>query len=320
MAERVPLLLDTDIGSDIDDAVCLAYLLAEPRCELLGVSTVTGEAQRRAMLADALCRAAGRADVPVWSGAEAPLEGEQRQPSAPQAEVLARWEHRRSFPANDATRNVLRVISERPHEVTLLTIGPLTNVGLLFALDPDAPRLLRRMVMMAGRFFSTGAPEWNASGDVRATSMVFSSEVPEIWVYGLDVTLKCQLPAAECRERFRGGPLDVVADMAEVWFRERDRVTFHDPLAACCVFEPQLCACRRGRVSVEVQDRAHLGRTTFAESVAGRHRVAEAVDPERFFRRYFGAVQLFRRAAARPGRAGSEQEPSDGSLEPCLPT
>ena len=56
----IPLLLDTDIGSDIDDALCLAYLLAQKRCELLGVTTVSGEATRRAMLADAICQAAGR--------------------------------------------------------------------------------------------------------------------------------------------------------------------------------------------------------------------------------------------------------------------
>ena len=57
MEERVPLLFDTDIGSDIDDAVALAYLLREPRCELLGITTVTGEPLKRAMLADAVCRA-----------------------------------------------------------------------------------------------------------------------------------------------------------------------------------------------------------------------------------------------------------------------
>jgi len=54
----VKILLDTDIGTDIDDAVCLAYLLANPDCELLGITTVTGEPVKRAMLASALCRIA----------------------------------------------------------------------------------------------------------------------------------------------------------------------------------------------------------------------------------------------------------------------
>ena len=64
----IKLLLDTDIGSDIDDAVCLAYLLAQPACDLLGITTVSGEADHRAMLASALCRVAGR-DVPIFPGA-----------------------------------------------------------------------------------------------------------------------------------------------------------------------------------------------------------------------------------------------------------
>src|SRR5690554_7457254 len=79
------VLLDTDIGSDIDDAVCLAYLLAHPDCDLLGITTVTGEGTRRAMLASALCRVANR-DVPIYIGAETPLLIDQRQPNAPRSE------------------------------------------------------------------------------------------------------------------------------------------------------------------------------------------------------------------------------------------
>lgn len=60
------ILLDTDIGGDIDDAVCLAYLLQEPKCELIGITTVCGEPERRAAVADAICRAAGK-EVPVAS-------------------------------------------------------------------------------------------------------------------------------------------------------------------------------------------------------------------------------------------------------------
>lgn len=65
------VLLDTDIGSDIDDAVALAYLLAQPECELLGITTVSGEAAKRAQLASALCKVAGR-DIPIFPGREAP--------------------------------------------------------------------------------------------------------------------------------------------------------------------------------------------------------------------------------------------------------
>ena len=57
------ILLDTDIGGDIDDAICLAYLLKEPQCELLGITTVCGESEKRAAIADAICQAAGKTSL-----------------------------------------------------------------------------------------------------------------------------------------------------------------------------------------------------------------------------------------------------------------
>jgi purine nucleosidase len=78
------VLLDTDIGTDVDDAVALAYLLSHPDCELLGITTVTGEATKRASLASVVCKAAGK-EIPIYPGAEHPMQGEQRQPAAQQA-------------------------------------------------------------------------------------------------------------------------------------------------------------------------------------------------------------------------------------------
>src|SRR3990172_8925537 len=89
--ERNPVLLDTDIGSDIDDAVCLAYLLRQQRCELLGVTTVSGDTRARAALASAVCHAAGRPEVPVHAGVAEGLLLGTIQPHVPQAAVLPRF-------------------------------------------------------------------------------------------------------------------------------------------------------------------------------------------------------------------------------------
>jgi len=291
MSNAVPVLLDTDIGSDIDDALCLAYLLAQPRCELLGVASVSGQPRRRAMLADALCRAAGRTHVPVWSGTGQPLLVEQRQPEAPQAQVLPRWAHRDDVAAGEAVWRMREVVRSRPGEVTLLTIGPLTNVALLFALDREVPRLLRRIVVMGGWFFRPGHAEWNMLCDPHAAAIAAAAEVPEAWFHGLDVTTRCRLPVEECRRRLRGGPLDAVANMAEVWFRSRDAITFHDPLAAACVFEPQLCGYRRGRARVILDPPQDAGRTELIESPGGPHHVAGDVSPDAFFEHYFATLE-----------------------------
>ena len=119
------VLLDTDIGSDIDDAVCLAYLLAQPECELLGITTVTGEADKRAMLASALCKVAGK-EVPIFPGAEQPLLIAQKQPRVPQAAALDRWAHDTTFPQGQAISFLQQTIRAHPGEVVLLGIGPMT--------------------------------------------------------------------------------------------------------------------------------------------------------------------------------------------------
>jgi len=238
--ESVPILFDTDIGSDIDDAVCLAYLLGQPRCELVGITTVTGEPIKRAMLASAICKAASRDDIPIHSGAAVPILVEGKQKKAPQAEVLDNWPHRDDYQPNTAIDFMREVIHSRPGEITLLTVGPLTNAGLLFAIDPEIPKLLKSMVSMCGvftnRLAGVGPLEWNAIGDPHATALVYNAPIAEHTSIGLEVTCKCQMSADECRKRIHGGPLDVVIDMAEVWFRGRQQITFHDPLAAVSVF------------------------------------------------------------------------------------
>lgn len=287
------VLFDTDIGSDIDDAVCLAYLLAHPDCELLGITTVTGEPVQRAMLASALCRAAGR-EVPIHPGADRPLLVPQQQPHAPQAEALSRWDHAREFPRGEAVEFLRRTVRAHPGEVTLLAVGPLTNVGLLFAVDPEIPGLLRELVLMCGvftnRLAGVGPREWNAIGDPHATAIVYRAPVKVHRSIGLDVTCRVQMDADEVRQRFRGRFLRPVLDFAEVWFRRSGTLTFHDPLAATTLFEPEVCRFASGRVEVELASARGAGMTWWQEDGQGPHQVALEVDPGRFFDHYLATT------------------------------
>ncbi len=291
-ADRLPVIVDTDIGNDIDDAVCLAYLLAQPRCELLGITTVTTDPIARARLADVLCRNAGRSDVPIHPGAADPLVGPARQQPPPQATVLGRWPHRASFPEPGAVDFLSRAIRARPGEVTLLTIGPLTNVGLLFEREPDLPPLLRSLVMMGGKYLADpGTPEWNMHCDPRAALLAFAAPVPDLRAVGLDVTRRVRLPAAEFLRRCAVPALRPVADMAASWFGTRTDVVFNDPLAAATLFEPGLCDFAAGEIRVEVVDGPSAGRTGWRP---GRpedpHHVAVDVRPDAFLDHYFSVV------------------------------
>ena len=322
---RTKILLDTDIGSDIDDAVCLAYLLAQPECELLGITTVTGEARKRAMMASALCRLAEK-DVPIFPGAEEPLLVEQKQTQAPQAVALANWDHDEDFPSGQAVGFLRRTIRANPGEVVLLTIGPLTNVALLFQADPETPSLLKGLVMMCGVFGDSlpasrhprwnslspsaralvkmrllsrrlrgiGPAEWNAKLDPHATAMVYRANVATHRSIGLDVTTRVVMDAESVRRRFSHGFLRPVLDFAEVWFERLDSpwIMFHDPLAATTVFDDRVCSFERGTVDVELDDRRQLGRTRWTRGTGpAKHEVALDVDSERFFEHYFSVFE-----------------------------
>ncbi len=290
----IKIILDTDIGSDIDDALCLAYLLAQPKCELLGITTVTGEADKRAMLASVLCKVAGK-HVPIFPGSEEPLLVPQRQKQAPQTAALPKWEHDQEFPRGQAIEFLRRTIREYPGEVILLAIGPLTNIGLLFRVDTEIPSLLKGLVMMCGvftnRLAGVGPLEWNALGDPHATAIVYQSATGIHRSIGLDVTCQVTMNAKQVREKLHSDLHQPVLDFAEVWFRQRDIITFHDPLAATTVFDDQICVFKKGTVEVELTSERLKGMTLWRSGGSEKHEVALEVDSRRFFKQYFSVFQ-----------------------------
>ncbi|MBN1427033.1 MAG: nucleoside hydrolase [Anaerolineae bacterium] len=284
-------MLDTDIGSDIDDAVCLAYLLANPECDLLGITTVSGQAIARARLASVLCEVSGK-DIPIYPGVETPLLIPQLQPAAPQAAALPRWPHKETFPMGESFQFLQSTIRAHPGEVVLLTIGPLTNIAILFALDPEIPGFLKGLVSMAGVFTNrlpgVGPLEWNAMLDPHATAIVYNRQPAYHRSIGLDVTCQVQMPASEIRQLFLHPLLRPVLDFAEVWFEQASTIIFHDPLAATTIFNDQICQFKRGNVEIELASPRLAGLTYWSpQPDKGRHEVALQVRPELFVDHYF---------------------------------
>jgi inosine-uridine nucleoside N-ribohydrolase len=314
------VLLDTDIGSDIDDAVCLAYLLGQSRCKLMGITTVTGEAVKRAQMAASLCSIACR-EVPIYPGVEEPLVVDQKQPRAPQAVVLTEQERSRRFPTGEAVDFLRRTIRKYPREIHLLTIGPLTNVGLLFGLDPEIPSLLSSLTAMAGVYLkeTRGAhpTEWNIACDPHAAAVVLGKAPKNTRLIGLDVTLQLTMAAQELKSRFSSPLLNRVAEFAEIWFEKAEKITFHDPLAAVVLFNEAVCGYQSGVVGVHLGEESEsgkesiLGSTLFevpggrGKAASGREillpelppgkaavsrvplQVATTVNPNAFFQEYF---------------------------------
>jgi purine nucleosidase len=283
------ILLDTDIGSDIDDAVALAYLMANPECDLLGITTVTGDTVARAKMASVLCKIAKK-NIPIHPGRREPLLIEQKQPSVQQASALDKWDHDTDFSRGEAIEFLRTTIRANPGEVVLFGIGPMSNVAALFAADEEIPKLLKGVVLMCGVFLGKGSDlEWNAMLDPAAAALTYRAVAPYHRSVGLDVTLKVTMAADEVRKKFQVPLLRPVLDFAEVWFKHAERITFHDPLAATTIFDDKICAFEKGRVEVELKSDRLAGATLwYPNDEKGHHEVATKVDAARFFDHYFG--------------------------------
>ncbi len=284
------LIVDTDIGSDIDDALCLAYLLQQPQCEILGITTCSSEPEKRAEIVDSICQYVGR-EFPIFPGLGAPILGKQLQVAVHQYDVVEQFPHRKQFPSNQAIAFMKEMIEANPHEITLLPIGPLTNIGALFAAYPHLVPLVKEVSFMGGSFFDEAVAfmpvEWNIKNDPVAAKIVFDSGVP-IRVAGLDVTLRLKIQCTDFINASCAKVLEPVVAYARKFLERTNDMYFHDPLVAAFLFEEDICSFKRGFVHTDIG--CDWGRTYFTEDVNGNVLVADKIDPDCFFRHYYEVI------------------------------
>ncbi|EYB69716.1 purine nucleosidase [Deinococcus phoenicis] len=274
----LPVILDGDPG--LDDAIAWLLALGSPEdVQVLGVTTVHGNVgldltTHNAGVTLALAGAVG-AQVPVYAGADRPLvrpamtaaqvHGDSGLPASGLPDPV------RAPEAEHAVDFLIRTVRARPHEVTLVATGPLTNVALAFRLAPDLPGLLREVVWMGG---STGqgnrtpAAEFNALADPHAVRIVLESGAP-LRMFGLNVTMQA-IATPERMERLRGLGNRAGAVSAELLtfyaavYRQRYSLpggALHDPVAVAAVIRPDLFQMQAMNVQVETQEGLNFGRT-----------------------------------------------------------
>ena len=301
------VIFDTDIGGDPDDALALQYLLKEPRCELLGVTTVGKNAAKKAEVASALCRSLGREDVKIVPGG---MDCAQPTDGTIRFQRVANAQDARFTDA--AAAFMSRTIRDNPGEVTLLATAPFTNIAALFERDPEAVSLLKRLVVMGGNLDGTNY-EWNAYTDVAAAKTVFEGMVgraapctpsppPELVMFGAEVTTPLSMSPDEGRAFMAKSPdfSFVRGDHAERWYGRCGRLYFHDPIAAVAIFHPEIAVCEPSRILVDENDRARTSCAPSGDSSNWTWRVATSVDYGRFLSEYLGVMADMREVSAIP--------------------
>jgi len=280
------IIIDTDIGDDVDDAFAVGLALRSPEVQIVGITTSFGDTETRAKLVDRMLGEAGRTDIPVAAGAATHANNSFTQRRYAEGGRFARASH------PDAANFILEQIRKNPGEITLVAIGPLVNVGGLIEKDAETFRKLKRVVIMGGSVErgygdpyaapTPPQPEWNIKNDIGSAQKLFASGVP-IYMMPLDST---QLKLDEVKRAFlfrQGTPVtDALTLLYHEWGQETP--TLFDPMTIAFVVDEKLCPVEAMRIRVDDKG------MTVREAGAANAFVCLKSDPEMFFRFYLGRM------------------------------
>ncbi len=314
------IIIDTDPG--VDDAMAIFLALRSPELKVEAITAVSGNVPLELTLPNALRLAeiAGRTDIPIAGGASVPLVRRL---------ITAKYVHGNNglggveFPAphlkpvaESATQLILRIVRANPGEVTIVAVGPLTNIGTLLRSDPEIARMIPQIVIMGGSLSGgniTPAAEFNLYVDPEAARIVFDSGIP-LNMVGLDVTEKVLLReehivmlerAQNPVSQAAGKIMRATLNRAQKGI-DRTVIAMHDPLTVASLIDPQLLKFQDYYVEVETEGEFTAGMTVgYAQapvrpsapmtaatapqpdpdtSFHPNAKVAVGVDPDRFFK------------------------------------
>lgn len=273
MATSHRVIFDTDIGTDVDDILALGFLLGSPEIELEGITTVYGDVDLRARMVLKTLQLRGREEIPVHMGISKPLLGRETVFWQGHEGVgLIHDDDKLASPSEThAVDFLIHHVLENPDEITLLAVGPLTNVATAIIREPKVAIALKRLVIMGGRINTSASlgnvSEHNIKCDPDAAHVVLSSGA-QIDLVPLDVTLRVVIRQGDVDElKSRDTPYHkAIADQVVRYpgFISRGGTTFlHDPLAAMAILKPELLSWTAYNVQVEL-----AGNLTRAMTVA----------------------------------------------------
>ena len=286
-AEPIKVILDSDLGSDVDDAFAVALLLASPELEILGITLGHGQTGKRGRLACRLLYETGREDIPVALGRPTPLVVGHPEITEPDPRQFSWAEGFTDVKPIDspAADFIADQLHRHPGQITLISVGPVSNLADLVQKDPEALKLAKRVYSMFGSFYLGygGSPvpsaEWNVRADIPSARTLSSSNAP-ITYAGLDVTAFVELKAEQRQALWSHG--STLTDAFEALYRLWGRETpiLFDPVPIGMVLWPELFRTRAAHVRTTAE-----GFTVIDESRPPNSRVAMSIRTDEFLKR-----------------------------------
>jgi purine nucleosidase len=317
MPQRI--ILDTDLamgapGSDIDDGFALALAHADPEIDLELITTVNGntDVESATLLTLELIKRLGITDVPVIKGAATPLTHPERRRGA-LPEVTENYGIGLQPSPGYAPAAIADLVMSNPGEITIVAIGPLTNIAAAIALEPRLPAAVKELVMMGGIFLGTmthrAMPgEFNVWVDPEAAAAVLRCGAPQRWV-GLDVTLQVRLTREHAARLSAadGAFSQLAGEATRAWIDhiharnpgraiDADSCAMHDPLAVAALTRPELLTWRDASVEVVTGDGVARG-VMVSDLLEGatpplpNATIATAVDVDGFTKHFLGSIE-----------------------------
>lgn len=291
------VILDTDIGDDIDDSFALLLLLESHKFNCLGVTTVFRNSLKRAKMAKQLIRSLGY-DIKVYRGIDDPLKQNIDHLISKEIKEKEKYDEdgKYIFPQYDKSMEnekvedenavdfIIRMIHTYPHEVTLIPIGPLTNIASAIKKDPTIVPLIKEIRLM-GAGLNLNFVERNIFCDPDAAKIVFSSNINKIVAVTINVTSLTSLTEEEVNslKNNNSKAIKLVYEAMMKWFKhyEFSSPVMHDPLTVASLIDESIINTQLCHLDVDL---SKDGYTFINDNCPNNVYVSTSLNKEKFFK------------------------------------
>lgn len=302
MSERIKIILDTDIGDDIDDSFALLLSVYSQKFEILGITTVFRNAYKRAKMTKYLLDKMG-VDIKVYAGEDDPLMQDVNQiiPEDIKAKEtldeygkysIPQWTNEMNnsvIEEQNAVDFIIETIHKYPNEVTIVPIGPLTNIAKALTKDPSLYELIKEIRIMGGGY-NIDFSEWNILCDPEAADIVYKFK--NLYAVGINVTMKTALDnqTLDCIKNDDSNVLSIIKTMLDKWFKHYEFTTpvMHDPLCIASLIDDKILQFEDMPMRIDLTKQR--GRTLVDDNVDNKIHVAMSIDNNKFKKVFLNTI------------------------------